>query len=332
MTVTALVGAQFGSEGKGVVAARLAPKFDAAVRTGGPNAGHSFYHDGKIWKMRQIPCAWINPKADLFLGAGAVIDPVVLADEAKQTGRLPFIDRNAALITKQMRELEKDLVDKIGSTAEGVGLARMEKISRRSVEHIAFTEYPDSSVDTVDMLWQRLQRGKAVMLEGTQGSGLSLHHGIYPYVTSNDTNAAQLLADAGIAPDWLQHTILVARAFPIRVGGNSGHLKGELDWSDIPGNPEPERTTVTNRIRRIGMWDDRLFMRAIQLNEPCGIALTFADYVDPTVRDKRPQEWSEGLWDLINRIEDEAPIVLVGVGGAEFQMVQWHRCAHGEVW
>lgn len=334
MTVTALVGAQFGSEGKGVVAARLASRFDAAVRTGGPNAGHTFRHDGQTYKMRQIPCAWINPKCDLFLGAGAVIDPVLLVEEAKFTGRLPFIDRHAVVIDPEWRKMEEPLVETIGSTAEGVGLARMTKIGRNGTGNLAMAErwYKESSVDTVDMLWQRLQRNKRVLLEGTQGSGLSLHHGDYPFVTSTDTNAAQLLADAGIAPDWLQHTLLIARTFPIRVGGHSGPMFKELDWADIPGAPTPERTTVTNRIRRIGMWDDDLFTRAIQLNEPCGVALTFADYIDPHVRTNATHEWSDALWDLINRIERDVPVVLVGVGGADFQMVPWHRCAHGEEW
>lgn len=333
MTVTAIVGAQYGSEGKGVVAARLARRFDVAVRTGGPNAGHTFWHDGKVHKMRQIPCAWINPHCELVLGAGAVIDPSVLFDEAKITGRIPYIDRRAVIIEPKYREAEAGIVTTIGSTGEGVGVARMLKAARRGDAILAADEYKSTSIDTVSLLWARLNKGKNVMLEGTQGAGLSLHHGEYPFVTSEDTNVAQLLANAGIAPDWLGHTLLVARTYPIRVGGHSGPLAGELTWDAIPGGPEPERTTVTNRQRRIGSWDNRLFQRAIMLNEPCGVVLTFADYIDPDIRDKSSAvEWSDTLLDLIHSIEKEAPVVLVGVGGEQFTMVPHHRCAHGEWW
>lgn len=335
MTVTALVGAQYGSEGKGVVAARLAPYFDIAVRTGGPNAGHSFYHDGKVWKMRQIPCAWINPKARVVIGAGGIIDPVLLAEEIKATRVWPMIDRHAVVIDPEFREAEEiDLVGRIGSTGEGVGQARIHKILRDPERvRLAGEVYAHSSYDTVEFIWSELNKGKSVMLEGTQGSGLSLHHGKWPYVTSNDTNAAQLLADAGIAPDWLLHTLLVARTHPIRVAGNSGPLLGEHGWDQIPGITQPERTTVTNKVRRIGIWDHELFYRAVQLNEPCGIALTFADYLDPDIREKSgPHEWNEELRELIYLIEQETPVVLVGVGGEQFSMVPYHRCAHGDRW
>lgn len=334
MTATAIVGAQYGSEGKGVLAARIASRFDVAVRTGGPNAGHTFAFDGKIYKMRQLPCGWINPACDLVLGAGAVIDPKVLADEIKMTGRWPFIDRHAVVIGPGSGSAEKGLVERIGSTGEGVGVARAQKVWREE-GILAKDTYAHNSnvIDTMPYLWMRLERGKQVLLEGTQGYGLSLHHGEYPYVTSEDTNVAQLLANAGIAPDWLVHTLLVARTYPIRVGGPSGPLKGELEWGQIPGAPKPERTTVTNRERRIGEWDWNLFTKAVMVNEPCGVVLNFADYLDPHIREKDgPHQWTDRLREIIYGIEMETPVVLVGVGGEQFSMVQYHRCAHGDLW
>jgi len=333
VTVTAIVGGQFGSEGKGVLAARIAHRYDVAVRTGGPNAGHTFWHNGQVYKMRQIPCGWINPNCELILGAGAVVDPRVLRDEAKFVGRLPFIDKQAVILQPEFREEELDIVATIGSTGEGVGIARIAKAARNGSAVLAGEEYPHSSIDTVPYLWHRLEKGKEILLEGTQGSGLSLHHGIYPYVTSEDTNVAQLLANAGIAPDWLRHTLLVARTYPIRVGGPSGPLRGEVDWGLIPGHVTPEQTTVTKRQRRIGRWDHDLFMRAVMLNEPCGIVLTFADYMDPDIREKESlNEWDDELRQLMYSIEKEVPIVLIGVGGEQFTMIQHNRCAHGEIW
>ena len=68
--ILAVVGAQYGSEGKGVIVNYLANRYHVHVRTGGPNAGHSFIHKGRIWKMQVIPCGWTNPEAILVLGRG----------------------------------------------------------------------------------------------------------------------------------------------------------------------------------------------------------------------------------------------------------------------
>lgn len=128
MSATAIIGAQFGSEGKGVVAAALAGRFDAAVRVGGPNAGHSFRvmddtGDLRTYKMRGVPCAWVNPGCDLYIGAGAVVDPHLLSRELND---LPahvrvYVDANAAVVTEEDVEAEthRGLRDAVGSTLEG---------------------------------------------------------------------------------------------------------------------------------------------------------------------------------------------------------------------
>jgi len=65
-----------------------------------------------------------------------------------------------------------------------------------------------------------------VIIEGTQGFGLSLLHAAdYPYVTSRDTTAAAFVSEAGLSPLDVDDIVLVLRAFPIRVGGNSGPFK-----------------------------------------------------------------------------------------------------------
>lgn len=338
MTVTAVIGAQFGSEGKGAVIAAMADKFDAAVRTGGPNAGHSLWHDGEIFKMRQIPCPWINPRCELILGAGAVLDLEMLHREIEDTGRIPLVDRNAVVITEEEVEAEKtSSLTHQGSTLEGVGAARIRKIWRDvdGPSPLASAHWPNT-MDTVRYLHNLLADGKHILLEGTQGSGLSLHHGQWPHVTSQDTNAAQLAADAGIPPQAVEHVILVARTFPIRVGGPSGPMKDEMSWDEFPGIA-PERTTVTKKIRRIGWWDEDVFGRAVMLNDPCGIALTFLDYIDPSLAGTSDPEavWtSQSAMEFIKRVEREAdaPVIMVGTGGPKFQMVSLEPCIHGIDW
>lgn len=347
MTATAIVGAQWGSEGKGVVAAAIAPWFRAAVRTGGPNAGHTFVHAGQKHVARGIPCAWINPNADLVLGAGAVLDHQLLHDEAADLelhpDRLIYVDHQAVVVPPGAHDAEQDLRERIGSTAEGVGIARIMKIQRDASHPIPALardydwEKPFRLASTPRLLAEHLAMGHEVMLEGTQGASLSLHHGEWPYVTSNDTNAAQMLADAGIAPAHLEHVILVARSYPIRVAGPSGPMGHEIDWSEIPGAPKPELTTVTKKQRRIATWSDETFARAVMLNNPCGVVLTFADYLDPDLAGETDPDLvmqSEPVRRLVGGIEYDhrVPVIAAGTGGDTFALAELGTCAHGRSW
>jgi adenylosuccinate synthase len=81
---------------------------------------------------------------------------------------------------------------------------------------------------------------------------------------------------------------MVCRTYPIRVAGNSGPMKNEISWDELNrrtgGGIKSERTTVTKKIRRIAEWDDELFIQSCILNCPTEIALTFVDYIDPSLR------------------------------------------------
>ena len=82
----------------------------------------------------------------------------------------------------------------------------------------------------------------------------------------------------------VNRVLLVARTYPIRVAGNSGSLKNELTWEEISrrvGKQVVERTTVTNKIRRVCEWDEELLDNAVTLNCPTSIAVTFMDYLSP---------------------------------------------------
>ena len=82
--VDVLFGGQYGSEGKGVIAAHLASDYGVHVRVGAPNAGHSFIGpDRAMWKMQTIPCGWVNPKAALIIGRGGLICPELLRREVE---------------------------------------------------------------------------------------------------------------------------------------------------------------------------------------------------------------------------------------------------------
>jgi adenylosuccinate synthase len=147
--------------------------------------------------------------------------------------------------------------------------------------------------DTWELLESSYKSGQRILVEGTQGAGLSLFHGAYPYVTSRDTTASGCLSEAGIPGTRLRKTIMVCRTYPIRVqnpeGGTSGPLSQEVDWEDIAkrANVEigairtNERTSTTNRERRVGAFDWALLRKSSALNGPTDIAITFTDYLHP---------------------------------------------------
>ena len=95
--------------------------------------------------------------------------------------------------------------------------------------------------DTWELLEQTYKRGGRVLVEGTQGTGLSIFHGAYPYVTSRDTTVSGCLSEAGISPIRVRNTIMVCRTFPIRVqnppDGSSGPMRHELEWEDVSKIP-----------------------------------------------------------------------------------------------
>jgi adenylosuccinate synthase len=83
--------------------------------------------------------------------------------------------------------------------------------------------------------------------------------------------------------------VVVCRTFPIRVAGNSGPLNHETTWEALAGATDgyiqPERTTVTKKVRRVGRWDQQLVDRAMRANGGhfAQMAVTFADYLDPSI-------------------------------------------------
>jgi adenylosuccinate synthase len=139
--------------------------------------------------------------------------------------------------------------------------------------------------DAQEVLEASYLRGDRILLEGTQGTTLSLHHGPYPHVTSRDTTVAGCLADAGIAPMRLRRVVMVCRTYPIRVGGASGPMWKEITYEDLAsrsGIPidelrTTETTTTTKRQRRIAEFDWLQLRRSTLLNGPTDIALTFVD-------------------------------------------------------
>jgi adenylosuccinate synthase len=134
-----LVGGQYGSEGKGQVAAYLAREYEYLVRVGGPNAGHSVYAEPEPFRYHHLPSGTRHSNAKIVIGSGAVIRVAGILKEIGECGiekdRL-FIDPQAMVIEDSDREAEKDLKALIGSTGQGVGSATARRILHRGHDSV----------------------------------------------------------------------------------------------------------------------------------------------------------------------------------------------------
>lgn len=350
-TIHVVVGGGYGSEAKGHITGwlartdRVSPQ--AVIRVAGPNAGHSAYDMlGRKWALRQVPVAAVtNLEAGMYIAAGSEIDPAVLEAEvtALEEAGIPVRDRlfihpSATVIEPRHHTAEQSLTFKIGSTAKGIGAARADRIMRSAKtwwdwEHEQPADSPDyrlSDYHQSDLRNILLESGN-VIIEGTQGYGLGLHTTHYPYATSSDCRAVDFLAMAGLSP-WMDGVEVavwpVFRTYPIRVAGNSGPMYRELDWAELAertgGYIQPERTTVTNNIRRIGEWDSQLAQRAMRANgapsENIYPVLMFVDYVFPElagVTDSDKIQDRASLNEYLLDIEDDllgTPLAAIGTG------------------
>lgn len=296
MPISVVVGGQFGSEGKGKVAHFLARERRAtfAVRVGGPNSGHTVVDDfGQSIIFRHLPTACLLPDVVSAIPPGAYLHvPTLLAEIArvKLDQRRLAIDPNAWVIHNVDIEKEENakLTAHIGSTASGTGAALIRRMERADIGLVAkdVPELRPYLRETTELLVNGLQREHRIIVEGTQGFGLSLlHSALYPYCTSRDTTAAAFISEAGLSPLDADEVVLVIRAFPIRVGGPSGPLPNEINWATVTAESGSstllcEYTSVTQRIRRVARFDPEIVKKAITHNRPTGIALNHLDYVD----------------------------------------------------
>lgn len=155
MNTIALVGAQWGDEGKGKVIDILAKGSDYVVRaTGGSNAGHTVVSGGKTYKLHLIPSGILYPQTINIIGNGVVLDPKVVLEEmdslTAQGVKLDnlYIDYRAHIVLPYHKELD-ELAEKakgdsaIGTTKRGIGPCYADKCDRIGIRLIDFID-PDT--------------------------------------------------------------------------------------------------------------------------------------------------------------------------------------------
>jgi adenylosuccinate synthase len=317
------IGGFYGDEGKGKIVAYLSIKdnIDLAARGGaGPNAGHTFVQNGEEFKVRMLPSAVLNAGSRLLIGAGVLVDPNILLNEIetfKSTDRT-FIDFQCGIINKEHQEDDRNneyLKKTIGTTGSGTGPANAERALRKLKLAKDIPEIALYLEDVSNSINHSIDNGENVLIEGTQGTFLSLFHGTYPYVTSKDVTASAICSDVGVGPKKIDEVLVVFKSYVTRVG--EGPLSFEMSEEEVKAKNWLEFGSVTGRQRRAAPFDFDLARKAIQINSASQIALTKLDIVFPKCKGmKNFSELPGEAKDFVSKIESETglPVTLIGTG------------------
>lgn len=329
MGCTIVVDGFFGDGGKGKLVSYLAVTDDAGVvaRGGvGPNAGHTVVKNGVKYKLRMVPCGFVNDNALQLIGPGVLVNPEVLLKEIKETDiddRFGLDPQCAIIEQKHIEEDRKGhLKENIGTTGTGTGPCNADRAYRVAKMAREIPELEPYLKDVPTLVNEALDRGEEVVLEGTQGTYISLFHGGYPYVTSKDVCAAAVCSDVGVGPTRVDEVVLVCKAYVTRVG--EGPLEGEISFEEAKKRGWDEYGTVTGRQRRAAPFNYKLAKRAAMINGATQLAITKMDILYPECAgsddiNSLPDEAIE----FIDHIEAKVglPVTFIGTGPGVHEVI-----------
>jgi adenylosuccinate synthase len=200
MSVTVLVGSQWGDEGKGKIVDILSEKFDIVARyQGGANAGHTVEIGEKQYILHLIPSGILRAGVKCVIGNGVVIDPQALLDEIKiledngikVEGRL-FISHNAHLIMpyhKLLDSISESGKNKIGTTGRGIGPCYIDKFDRKGIRIVdllnrdVLEKKLRKNVEEKNILLRKLYDDKGFDIDDIIKEYISFDEAIDSYVT-----------------------------------------------------------------------------------------------------------------------------------------------------
>ena len=136
------------------------------------------------------------------------------------------------------------------------------------------------AVDSGRVVWDALQRGESVLLEGAQGALLDVDHGTYPYVTSSNTTAGGAAVGVGIGPTAIDAVLGVVKAYTTRVGNGPLPTEAEPAVAQRIRELGGEFGATTGRPRRCGWFDAVVVRYAVRVNGLTGLAVTKLDVLD----------------------------------------------------
>ena len=242
--VRAVVGANWGDEGKGKITDMLGQESDIIVRfQGGANAGHTIVNNYGKFALHTLPSGIFYGHTTSVIGNGVALNIPVFFNELKG-----IVDRGVPapkiLISNraQMVMSYHILFDKLeeerlagksfGSTKSGMAqknvilehlyhapALKAEDIYEELMEYKKMVE--PYVCDVSAYLWKAIKEGKNILLEGQLGTMKDPDHGIYPMVTSSSTLAAYGAIGAGIPPYEIKQIITVCKAYSSAVGAGA---------------------------------------------------------------------------------------------------------------
>lgn len=309
-----ILGGQYGAEAKHLYSQYLSqinpPKLTISLLS--PEQKHSIYFDNdpeqRLW-LYHLPASCLYAE-EIHIARGSIVDPELLDEELKQLEQYRpdirdriYIDANTPLITKYDNGIETITAyetDNIFS-ARASDLA-YSKIIQKS-DYMIANNYPihaelGINVDK-DIRFRSLSKIRAadlrkeqVMIEAPYGFGVSFYTGEYPYTISRATDALGVLTMSGLplsVTNMDLKTHVIFRTFPIKPAGKSGNLSNEVDWNFVRstairgGADVPDLTEIngtTKQSYRVGLFDHKLFLDAIMMNNATKIIFTYVNYLD----------------------------------------------------
>jgi adenylosuccinate synthase len=328
MPCTVIAGGSWGDEGKGKIISYLALKepLDVCVRTGSVNAAHTIWFQGKRYALHMVPGGFVYEKCRLLVASGCNVDVRSFLEEVELTGvkNRVGVDNQASIIEEKHAEQDKAsaYLKGLGTTGRGVGPAVEERARRSAKLARDVPELKPYLADVAAETNEAIDKGKNVLLEGTQGLLLSLFHGTYPYVTSRDTSASAICSESGVGPTKVDNVLVVLKAFITRVG--TGPLPGEISKEEAQKRGWFETAAGTGRDRRVAPFNFELARKAVMINSATQIALTKLDCVFPSCQGARafddlPAEAKE----FVDKVEKETqiPVKFVGTGPDALDLV-----------
>lgn len=328
---TVIVDAFWGDAGKGAVGAWMAYILNAKIAfrgCGGPGAEHGIFFQNKYIKTNQLPLSFLLKGCNVGIGPGTAVDPIKLFEEIERFKLSPEqirIDPRCPIVTREHIHLERNSANmkKIGSTFSGMGRCMSDAVLRTAILAQNVPELKKYIGDVPGLVNETASKHN-VILESSQGFGLSRYFGVDNYVTSVDVTTGSVIAGVGL--DWrlLKKVILVVKAFPTREGtGPMGDVEeftldemkklGIVEVSSII-NPETGKQQIRRKAKGI---DWNILKKATTVNGATEIALTFAEHFDPEVKDStRWSELTKKVRELIEKIEEvtNAPVTMVNTG------------------
>ena len=277
--VKAVVGANWGDEGKGKITDMLAENADIIVRfQGGSNAGHTIINEYGRFALHLLPSGVFYKHTTSVIGNGVALNIPYLLKEIEYLKEKNVPDINilvsdrAQLVMPYHIDFDAYEEERLGKNSFGStkseyknvilkNLYHKEKIDAKELYELMLV-WRDAIkpyvCDVSKFLNDAIKLGKKILLEGQLGSLKDTDHGIYPMVTSSSTLAGYGAIGAGIPPYAITDIITVVKAYSSAVG--AGAFVSEIFGEEAEelrrrGGDKGEYGATTGRPRRVGYFD-----------------------------------------------------------------------------